>query len=105
MRAQLMKFLIMQTNALRDLLYEFGEVLPDGYRAFSQAIFASLTKVTDHLPSILIDSPREQWSRVQAIDGEIAVLERRLSAACRDNDLFLSVPEIAFVSRGAVFHS
>ncbi len=29
MRAQLMKMRIMQTNALRELLYEFGIVLPE----------------------------------------------------------------------------
>lgn len=32
MRAQLMKIRIMQTNALRGLLYEFGIVLPEGHR-------------------------------------------------------------------------
>lgn len=35
MRAQLMKVRIMQTNALRGLLYEFGIVLPEGHRARS----------------------------------------------------------------------
>src|SRR5690606_20880630 len=33
MRAQLMKMRIMQTNALRGLLYEFGIVLPEGHQA------------------------------------------------------------------------
>jgi len=32
LRAQLLKFRIMQTNALRGLLYEFGEVLPMAMR-------------------------------------------------------------------------
>ena len=32
LRAQLMKFRIMQTNALRGLLYEFGQVLPKARR-------------------------------------------------------------------------
>lgn len=36
-REQLMKFRIMQTNALRGILYEFGIVLPVGYPAMAQA--------------------------------------------------------------------
>ena len=39
-----MKFRIMQTNALRGLLYEFGEVLPEGYRAFSKVFPAALAR-------------------------------------------------------------
>jgi transposase len=37
MREQLMKFRIMQTNALRGILYEFGIVLPAGYPALTKA--------------------------------------------------------------------
>lgn len=40
MRAQLMKFRIMQTNALRGLLYEFGVVLPEGVRALAKSVTA-----------------------------------------------------------------
>ncbi|MGF6536924.1 IS110 family transposase [Paraburkholderia youngii] len=85
MRAQLMKFRIMQTNALRGLLYEFGEALPESYRAFTKAFPAALAGVAERLPGILIDSLREQWNRVQATDKEIAVLERRLATAFRNN--------------------
>ena len=38
MRAQLMKMRIMQTNALRGLLGEFGIVLPEGHRTLLQRI-------------------------------------------------------------------
>lgn len=40
MRAQLMKMRIMQTNALRGLLYEFGVVLPVGHASQMQALQA-----------------------------------------------------------------
>ena len=36
LRAQLLKFRVMQTNAQRGFLYEFGPVLPEGYRALAQ---------------------------------------------------------------------
>jgi transposase len=80
-----MKFRIMQTNALRGLLYEFGEVLPEGYRAFSKAFPAALARAAERLPAILIDSLREQWARAQDTDQEMAVLERHLASLFRDN--------------------
>ena len=94
LRAQLMKFRIMQTNALRGLLYEFGEVLPEGYREFATKISGALAKIADRLPAMLIDSLREQWTRVQATDKEIAALERRLKVALRDNQECQKIAEI-----------
>jgi transposase len=85
LRAQLMKFRIMQTNALRGLLYEFGVVLPEGARALAKAWPAALATLVDQLPAMLIDTLREQWARVGAIEAEIAAIERRLAAALRDN--------------------
>lgn len=93
-RAQLMKFRIMQTNALRGLLYEFGEVLPEGYREFAEKISGALAKIANRLPAMLIDSLREQWARVQATDKEIAALERRLKVALRDNQECKKIAEI-----------
>ena len=59
MRAQLMKFRIMQTNALRGLLYAFGVVLPEGVRALAKAWPAAMAAVADQLPGMLIDNLRE----------------------------------------------
>jgi transposase len=80
-----MKFRIMQTNALRGLLYEFGEVLPENYRAFSKAFPAALARAAERLAAMLIDSLREQWARAQDTDREMAVLERRLGNLFRNN--------------------
>jgi len=85
MRAQLMKFRIMQTNALRGLLYEFGVVLPEGVRALTKAWPAAMATVADQLPGMLIDSLREQWARVQTTEAEITAIERRLASALRDS--------------------
>jgi len=41
-RAQLMKVRIMQTNALRSILYEFGEILSEGYQPFAKEIALAL---------------------------------------------------------------
>lgn len=60
MRAQLMKIRIMQTNALRGLLYEFGIVLPEGHRILLNRIQRELAKVTDKLPAVITESVLEQ---------------------------------------------
>lgn len=86
LRAQLIKFRIMQTNALRGLLYEFGEVLPEGSVALAKALPAALVAVCERLPGMLIDSLREQWARVQTINAEIATIERRLASALRASE-------------------
>lgn len=86
MRAQLMKFRIMQTNALRGLLYEFGVALPAGYPALAKAWLEALAVVSSRLPAMLIDSLREQWGRVQSLDKEIAAIERRLADTLRTTE-------------------
>lgn len=45
--AQLMKMRIMQTSALRGLLYEFGVVLPEGHRVLLQRIPEELANARD----------------------------------------------------------
>ncbi|MDR6203951.1 hypothetical protein QF025_002671 [Paraburkholderia graminis] len=80
-----MKLRIIQTNALRDLLHEFGEILPESYRAFSKAFPAALARAAERLPAMLIDSLREQWTRAQDTDREMVVLERRLASLFRNN--------------------
>ena len=83
MREQLMKFRIMQTNALRGMLYEFGFVLPAGYPALVKAWTDVIASAAERLPAILIVSLQEQWARIQSLDQEIAALERRLTDSLR----------------------
>jgi transposase len=83
MRAQLMKVRIMQTNALRGLLYEFGHVLPEGHGALAKAWPAAMAMLDEQLPAMLLDSLREQWARVQRVESEIAAIERRLASVLR----------------------
>ncbi|WP_042589277.1 IS110 family transposase, partial [Ralstonia solanacearum] len=94
LRAQLMKFRIMQTNALRGLLHEFGQTLPEGYQALQDAIPGTLARAAERLPAMLVDSLREQWGRVQSTDADIATLERRLKAALRENQQCQRIAEI-----------
>lgn len=94
LRAQLLKFRVMQTNALRGLLYEFGEVLPESHVALAKALPAALANLDTHLPAALLCSLREQWTRVMSVDKEITAIERRLTAILRDTPSCRAVAEI-----------
>jgi transposase len=86
MREQLMKFRIMQTNALRGILYEFGIVLPAGYPALAKAWPAALAAAAERLPAMLVVSLQEQWARVLSLDKEMAAIERRLTDSLRQTE-------------------
>lgn len=94
LRAQLLKFRIMQTNALRALLYEFGEVLPVSPAALAKALPGALANLEGHLPAVLLGSLREQWTRVVSVDKEIVTLERWLTTFLRDTPACQAVAEI-----------
>ncbi len=85
LRAQLMKMRIMQSNALRGLLYEFGEVLPESYRALCKELPDRLAGLDQQLPAALLDSLREQWERVCSLEEHIARIERRLQQVLHED--------------------
>jgi transposase len=93
-RAQLMKMRVMQTNAFRGLLYEFGIVLPEGHRALLAEIPAAIAAAETRLPAVLVDSLREQLRRVQSIEADIALIERRLAQHLRATSACQAVAEI-----------
>ncbi|WP_125477915.1 IS110 family transposase, partial [Caballeronia terrestris] len=78
MREQLVKFRTMQINALRGLLTEYGQVMGKGRLSLDRAIPDVLARVADRLPAALIDTLREQWNGLSALDGQIAAIERRM---------------------------
>lgn len=94
MRAQLLKFRHMQTNAIRGLLLGYGQTVPQGYPALRKAPPALLASLDGKLPGMLIDSLREQWRRVQILDDEIALLEGRLKRAMAESPACLAIADI-----------
>ena len=94
MRAQLLKFRHMQTNAIRGFLLEFGQTVPVGYSALRKELPALLEALNEILPGMLIDSLREQWSRVQSLDEEIACLEGRLKQAMAQSPACKAIADI-----------
>ncbi|MDT1000281.1 IS110 family transposase, partial [Pseudomonas aeruginosa] len=64
MRQQLVKFRTAQINALRGLLAEYGEVMPLGRDAVAKALPSVFARLVDRLPGVLIESLREQYTRI-----------------------------------------
>ncbi|MGF6610094.1 transposase [Paraburkholderia sp. WSM4175] len=78
MRQQLVKFRTMQTNSLRGLLSEYGEVMGVGRAALDKATVGVLERLSGRLPAILIDTLREQWKGLDEVDRQIRQIERRM---------------------------
>ncbi len=85
MRQQLVKFRTAQSNGLRGLLAEYGEVMPRGRAGMRRDVPGALERVSERLPAIVIETLREQWARVAALDAEISTVEGRLGVWHRQN--------------------
>lgn len=85
MRAQLMKMRIMQTNAIRGLLYEFGIVLPEGHRVLLDRVKTELERADETLPACVTHSILEQLQRVHALQDDIDSIDKRLIALVKQN--------------------
>src|SRR5450830_1949998 len=77
-RESLMKMRIMQTNALRGLLYEFGATFAKGKKALFKEIEATLEGLAHTLPQLVRDSLHEQVARIKAIEVDMQAIEARL---------------------------
>ena len=96
MRQQLMKVRIMQTNALRGLLYEFGIALPVGHARLPVAAREEISRaqLDGRLPEVVVLSMQEQLKRIDLIQEDIDQLGRRLAEVLRQNQQMLAIAEI-----------
>lgn len=95
-RAQLMKMRIMQTNALRGLLYEFGIVLPEGHQKLLHSVQAELANAQqrDRVPDVVVVSVQEQLKRIEALQDDIDQIDKRLAAMVKQSRQMLAVQAI-----------
>lgn len=77
-RELLMKMRIMQTNALRGLLHEFGATFAKGHNALLKDVEQALERLATQLPQMVCDSLHEQVARIKVLDQDIQGLEKRL---------------------------
>jgi transposase len=94
MREQLLKFRTMQSNALRGLLTEYGEVMGKGRAKLDKEIPAALERIAERLPAVLIDTLRDQWNGLAKLDGQIAEIERRMLEWKKEDRAVKAISEI-----------
>lgn len=94
MRQQLVKFRTMQSNGLRGLLTEYGEVMALGRASLNRAMPEILARLNERLPAVLIDTLREQWDMLGKLDGQIAQIEARLLAWMKQDQACKTIAEI-----------
>jgi len=82
-RDLLMKMRVMQTNALRGLLYEFGAIFARGKNALFSEIEAALESLVADIPQYVVDSLREQVERIKKLAEDIKAIELRLAQRLR----------------------
>ena len=82
MRRQMMKMRIMQTNALRGILAEFGIAMPLGHNQLLKTIQDEVAKAQaqDLLCSDLVICIQEQLKRIDGLQGDIGHIGQRLNS-------------------------
>jgi transposase len=93
-REMLMKVKIMQVNALRGLLYEFGATFARGRNALFSEIEATLESLVNAIPQYVADSLREQAQRIKQLATDILAIEVRLAQCLRGDADMLRVGAI-----------
>jgi transposase len=94
MRQQLVKFRTMQSNGLRGLLTEYGEVMAVGRAAINRGMQDALARLAERLPAVLIDTLREQWEMLGKLDEQIAQIEQRLLAWMKQDRASKTIAQI-----------
>ena len=84
-RSQLVKFRTMQSNSLRGLLGEYGEVMSKGRAALDRAMPELLERLGRRLPQVLVQTLREQWKGLGRFDEQIGEIERQLKEWMRQS--------------------
>jgi transposase len=94
MRGQLVKFRTMQINGLRGLLAEYGEVAGQGRANLSKALPELLCRLSERLPTALIETLRAQWAEIGRIDERIIAIERRMNEWKKQEPAVKAISEI-----------
>lgn len=93
---QLMKMRIMQTNALRGILAEFGIAMPVGHKQLLKTIQGELARAQqlDLLPADLVISVQEQIKRIDALQSDIDSIAQRLLFMIREDRQMQAIRQI-----------
>ena len=93
-REQLVKFRTAQTNGLRGLLTEYGEIMPQGRAGIKRQVPGALGRLAERLPAMVIETLREQYARLGELDERISEIEQRLRQWRREDSAVARVAGI-----------
>ncbi|MCL2523168.1 MAG: IS110 family transposase [Betaproteobacteria bacterium] len=94
MRSQLVKMRTMQSNGLRGLLAEYGEIAGAGRASLAKAVPEILERLAERLPAVLIDSWREHWAEIVRLDERITLIEQRMQAWKKEDPAVKAISDI-----------
>ncbi|GAC1526965.1 MAG: IS110 family transposase [Ramlibacter sp.] len=96
MRRQLIKMRVMQTNALRGILAEFGIVMPVGHKQLLKTIQGELARAQqlDVLSADLVITVQEQLKRIDGLQSDIDCIGQRLLAMIREDRQMQAIRQI-----------
>ena len=96
MRRQMMKMRIIQTNALRGILAEFGIAMPVGHNQLLKTIQGELARAQqqDLLPADLVVSVQEQLKRIDGLQNDIDHIAQRLCAMIQEDRQMQAIQQI-----------
>jgi transposase len=80
LRAQWVKVRSMQANQIRALMYEFGVVVPLGWRSLLKSVPEHLTATDGPVPTLLREPLLEQLEALRAATVRIDALEKQLAS-------------------------
>ena len=91
-----MKMRIMQTNALRGILGEFGIALPVGHNKLLKSIQGELAKaqLANLLAADLVVSVQEQLKRIDGLQQDIEHIGQRLRTMIREDRQMQAIQQI-----------
>lgn len=104
MREQLVKIRTMQVNSLRGLLAEFGEITGKGRASMRRSIPQILAKLSEDLPTLLIQTLQDQWNNINQIDEQISLIEQRLKQWLKETEevkIISAIPGVGLLTATA----
>jgi transposase len=109
LREQWVKVRTLQANQIRGLLYEFGIVVPLGWRTLLKAATEQLTEPTGTVvPVLLRDELLEQLEALRAATARIVALEKQLASWQRaepECQRIMAIPGVGPITATAVVAS
>jgi transposase len=104
LRAQWVKVRTLQANQIRGLLYEFGVVVPLGWRSLLKAV----PQLTDEVPTLLRNELLEQLEALRTATTRIDALEKQLASWQRTEpecQRIMAIPGVGPLTATAVIAS